>query len=83
VERNTATIRRAISEAQREIELIREHRSRLIADVVTGKLDVREASASLPDEADEPDEVLANETLLKSADDAELASDELDEDVVA
>ena len=34
-----------------EIELLREYRTRLVADVVTGKLDVREAAARLPDEA--------------------------------
>ena len=33
---------------EREIELLREFRIRLIADVVTGKLDVREAVADLP-----------------------------------
>ena len=51
----------AISRARREIDLLREYRARLIADVVTGKLDVREAAAALPevdplaadDEADE------------------------------
>ena len=46
---------RAIETAQREISLLREYRTRLIADVVTGKLDVREAAARLPDEADEPE----------------------------
>ena len=35
---------------QREIDLLREYRTRLIADVVTGKLDVREAAAELPEE---------------------------------
>lgn len=40
---------------QREVNLIREYRTRLIADVVTGKVDVREAAQRLPDEADEPD----------------------------
>ena len=35
--------------ARREIELVHEYRTRLIADVVTGKLDVREAAAILPD----------------------------------
>jgi len=35
----------------REIELLREYRTRLVADVVTGKLDVREAALRLPDEA--------------------------------
>jgi len=46
----------ATNRAQYEIELLREYRTRLIADVVTGKLDVREASANLPEEAEvEPD----------------------------
>jgi type I restriction enzyme S subunit len=40
----------AISRLEREIELLREYRTRLIADVVTGKLDVRTAAAQLPDE---------------------------------
>ena len=40
--------------AQREIELLREYRTRLMADVVTGKLDVRAAAADLP-EGDETD----------------------------
>ena len=33
--------------------LAREYRTRLIADVVTGKLDVRAAAARLPDEVEE------------------------------
>ena len=37
----------AIGHANREIELLREYRTRLIADVVTGKLDVQEAAAGL------------------------------------
>lgn len=40
-----------ISRLERELELLREYRTRLVADVVTGKLDVREAAANLPDEA--------------------------------
>jgi type I restriction enzyme S subunit len=39
----------AISNFEREITLLREYRTRLTADVVTGKLDVRAAAASLPD----------------------------------
>jgi type I restriction enzyme S subunit len=39
----------AIQRIEREIELLREYRTRLIADVVIGKLDVREAAARLPD----------------------------------
>jgi type I restriction enzyme S subunit len=41
----------AASRLEREIELLREYRTRLVADVVTGKLDVREAAARLPDDA--------------------------------
>ncbi len=37
-----------ISATRRQIALLREYRTRLIADVVTGKLDVREAAADLP-----------------------------------
>lgn len=48
-------IDQAVSTSWREIELLREYRTRLIADVVTGKLDVREAVAKLPDETEEPE----------------------------
>ena len=39
----------AISRANRGIGLLKEYRTRLIADVVTGMLDVREAAAELPE----------------------------------
>ena len=39
----------AISRLEHEIELLLEYRTRLIADVVTGKLDVREAASALPE----------------------------------
>ena len=42
-----------IGRIQREIDLIREYRTRLIADIVTGKLDVRGVELSVIDEADE------------------------------
>lgn len=41
-------IDRAISSFRRRVELLNEYRTRLIADVVTAKLDVREAAAHLP-----------------------------------
>ncbi len=41
IERETATIDQTITRAEREIELMREYRTRLISDVVTGKVDVR------------------------------------------
>lgn len=49
----TAKIDAAISAARREIELLREYRERLISDVVTGKVDVREVAARLPEEPPE------------------------------
>ena len=45
----SANVRRSIDLTHGEISLLREYRTRLIADVVTGKLDVREAVAALPD----------------------------------
>jgi type I restriction enzyme, S subunit len=51
----TAPLRATIERARREIDLLREYRTRLIADVVTGKLDVREAAARLPDDGEEPE----------------------------
>ena len=46
---------------EREIELIREYRVGLVAEVVTGKLDVREAAAQFPDDVGEDPELLAEE----------------------
>ena len=66
----TGPIDRAIDRARREIELLREYRARLIADVVTGKLDVREAAAHLPDEAD-ASEPLDEADALTEDDDAD------------
>ncbi|MBX6362114.1 MAG: restriction endonuclease subunit S [Acidobacterium ailaaui] len=51
----TAKVDAAIAAARREIELLREYRERLIADVVTGKVDVRKVAAQLPEESEEPD----------------------------
>jgi type I restriction enzyme S subunit len=56
----TATEDRSVNRIKSEVALLREYRTRLVADVVTGKLDVRAAAASLPDEVDETE--LADET---------------------
>jgi len=40
----------AVAAATREIDLVREYRARLVTDVVTGKVDVREAAARVPEE---------------------------------
>jgi type I restriction enzyme, S subunit len=47
---HTETIRVASDRASREIALLREFRTRLVADAVTGKLDVRLAAARLTDD---------------------------------
>jgi type I restriction enzyme S subunit len=51
IESELRPIHLAETRIEREIELLREYRTRLVADVVTGKLDVGEAAARLPDEA--------------------------------
>lgn len=70
----TASINDAVIRAESEISLLREFRTRLIADVVTGKLDVREAAAHLPDEVED----------MGTVDEAEIeADDEMADDVAA
>jgi len=69
----------AMAAAAAEIKLLREYRTRLIADVVTGKLDVREAAARLPDEGDEPDLLdvaEAESDTDETADDLDAAAEE-------
>ena len=61
IERELVSLAKAGENAKHEIDLLREYRTRLIADVVTGKLDVREAAAELleedvPGDAEEPAE---------------------------
>ena len=58
----------AIARYEREITLLREYRTRLVADVVTGKLDVREAAQSLPEE----EVVLASEGVEDEAEEPEM-----------
>ena len=53
VELETSVFATAIARTEREIALMQEYRTRLTADIVTGKLDVREAAAKLPEELDE------------------------------
>jgi type I restriction enzyme, S subunit len=49
--RELSGVNAAIGRLEREVDLLREYRTRLSFDVVTGKLDVREAAARLPAEA--------------------------------
>lgn len=84
VDRISNRIRRVCSLASREISLLREYRTRLIADVVTGKLDVR--GVELPAGADVVDDELEGideeaATLPEDADDAGASGDETEADV--
>jgi len=65
-----------INRAQREISLLRQYRIRLIADVVTGKLDVREAAARLPEEVEGPEPLGEADALSDVEEDT---ADDLDE----
>lgn len=69
IDKNSRKIDRAISRAEREIELMTEYRTRLISDVVTGKVDVRdidvpeisEEDLLAPEEEAEAEEGLSEE----------------------
>jgi type I restriction enzyme S subunit len=76
IKQRTADLDPEISRADRLIELTREYRTRLIADVVTGKLDVRDVEVP-PDE----EEALKNwdEEIEAEAGEEEAATEEEDE----
>jgi type I restriction enzyme, S subunit len=63
--------------ARSEITFLREYRIRLIADVVTGKLDVRQAAKQLPDQTEEPEDLPLADDVLEDGDGAELAEAEV------
>jgi type I restriction enzyme S subunit len=56
VDSETETLNTAITRTEREISLMQEYRTRLTADIVTGKLDVHKAAAKLPDPPVETDQ---------------------------
>jgi type I restriction enzyme S subunit len=49
LQRYAAAVDAAAARAAQELDRLREYRTRLIADVVTGKLDIRDAAAALPE----------------------------------
>ena len=57
LDRATRSLSRAVDRARSQIDLLQEYRTRLIADVVTGKLDVSEAAALLPDDPEDEDPI--------------------------
>jgi type I restriction enzyme S subunit len=69
------------SKLAREIELVREYRTRLITEVVTGRPDVREAALGLLGEVAEPGEMSLGDDALREADEADPGMDDLVEEV--
>jgi type I restriction enzyme S subunit len=77
VQDNTRETESAIAWTYRKIDLIREYRTRLIADVVTGKVDVRELAAGLPEvEEAEPQDDVPAEVEAATDEDPELAEED-------
>jgi len=75
IAKECSTLNTAINRLEREIALLREYRTRLVADVVTGKLDVR--GVTLPAEP-EPPAGLAAETIEQDSSEPEEAENPSD-----
>jgi type I restriction enzyme S subunit len=69
----SAAVAEPVARALREMELLHEFRTRIIADVVTGKLDVREFAVGLPESAavEPADDLAEDDGLDEAIDDAE------------
>ena len=67
IERQSSLIGEQGDCLKRQVDLLREYRTRLIADVVTGKLDVREAALHLPDKIEEPESSAESDASVKVA----------------
>jgi type I restriction enzyme S subunit len=78
IEAEFGSVKLIIERIDKEIPLIREFRACLIADVVTGKLDVRAAASALPEiaESEPTDEPIDGE-------DFEQALEDIEDEVVA
>jgi type I restriction enzyme S subunit len=57
-----SSLNTAITRLERDIELLLEYRTRLVADVVSGQLDVREAATRLPEQA--PADIADDDSVL-------------------
>ena len=53
LDKEITNIDTTLNNTRRELELLQEYRTVLIADVVSGKVDVRDVAANLPDDADD------------------------------
>jgi type I restriction enzyme S subunit len=74
IEREISMLDRSLTMINREVKLLVEFRARLVADVVAGKLDVREAATRLRHESNEPeplDEIEVEQSDESEAEDLE------------
>ncbi len=76
VKQRTSSIDEAAKHAQQEIEIIREYRMCLIADVVTGKVDVRGLAFEMPEDFDDSDLLDVDEDEAFQDDEFEELTDE-------
>jgi type I restriction enzyme, S subunit len=77
IQKSTSSIKSNIDFMKRDINLLREYRTRLVADVVTGKVDVRDIAARLPDvnESDILEEAVLDDELVIT-DEAKLSGED-------
>lgn len=71
LESKTSTINQYLAHIEQEIEIISEYRTRLIADVVTGKVDVRGLVFEMPENFDDDSLLDVNENDLLEDDELE------------
>ena len=67
----TVDLNTAIARTEREIALMQEYRTRLTADIVTGKLDVREAATTLPELPNAPSAEPATDEAMEEIEESE------------
>jgi type I restriction enzyme S subunit len=80
IQQQTQAVDIAIGQTVREIALLREYRTRLLADVVTGQVDVCAAAAQLPEEAEELDALDETEEMETAEDDEEAMAGQPEEE---
>jgi type I restriction enzyme S subunit len=83
IDEGSEAIKIGVDQVRRQIALLGEFRTRLIADVVTGKLDVRDAAARLPDEPKEPEPLDETEALDEADEDSDNGADAAPEEAEA
>ena len=81
IDKATGDIDAAVDRTRRQIALVQEYRTRLIADVVTGKLDVRDVAAQLVDETDVQDPIEGDGPLTEGMDEDPYEADNFREEL--